>query len=96
MTTTLVNGYNVTGNHAKSGREYHVCNAVNRVLHVSDGIEPAMAIARGMRTGDVVQDKPKPVVEIPPEVKAVVAPVEKPEPEKQPTATRTTKPRGAR
>ena len=94
MTTTFINGYNVTGNHATSGREYRVCDASGRALHTAAGIEPAMAVAQGMRPGDVVPVTPEPVVEMPPEIEAVVAPVE--QPEKKPTTRRTTQSRGGK
>lgn len=62
MTTTFVNGYNVTGNHAKVGREYHVCNAAGNVLQRANGIEPAMAVAAARLPGDVPEPKPQPVI----------------------------------
>lgn len=35
MTTTFVNGYNVTGNHATVGREYRVCNAAGKAHNMT-------------------------------------------------------------
>ncbi len=105
MITELINGYNVTGNHAPAGstaREYRVCDASNRALHIADSKVAAIATARGMRTGDVIEVKPPPVAEIPPEVKAVIEPVEekepppveKPKPERNPATSRTTRTKG--
>lgn len=91
MITELINGYNVTGNHSPAGtdgREYRVSNAINRALHIANSKVAAISIAHGMRPGDVVEvkpkPKPKPVTEIPPEVKAVIAPVEEKQPPKEP------------
>ncbi len=59
MSTELVNGYNVTGNHATVGREYHVCDASGKVLHVAAGKRPAIEFAEGREPGDV-RPEPEP------------------------------------
>lgn len=87
MTTTFVNGYNVTGNHATVGREYHVCNAAGKVLiRSANGIEHAMAIAEARPPGDV----PEPEPEVPP-LKVVTPP-----PQKTAAKPKTAKPKGVK
>ena len=72
MSSSIVNGYNVTGNHGTgSERKYHLCDAAGKVLHRADGMAPAFAIAEKLPAGDV--PKPKPV----PKVKAEAKPLAK-------------------
>lgn len=47
------NGYLVTGNHAKNGREYHIENSSGTVGVVHDNKRKALATAAGMARGDL-------------------------------------------
>lgn len=52
----FVNGYNITGNHATTGREYHVCDAAGVVLAAIKGpVAAAMAFAAAQVPGDVTE-----------------------------------------
>jgi len=56
-----INGYNITGNHATSGRDYRVEDAAGVVLAgVKGPIRAAMALAEKMQLGDVPEPKPAP------------------------------------
>ena len=49
-----VNGYNITGNHGATVREYHVCNAAGAVLQrVMGGLQLAIDHAESLPPGDV-------------------------------------------
>lgn len=59
----VINGYELTGNHAAIGREYRVCRADGEVVAVSHvGKGDAIAIAERLPTGDITV-APEPVVE---------------------------------
>ena len=86
MITEFVNGYNVTGNHATVGRDYHILNADGRVVGKAPGKVLAMAAAAELPRGDLVQEdavpepEPEAEAEPEPEVKAVPKPEPMPEP----------------
>lgn len=61
MYESYENGYRITGNHAKQGREYHVCNSAG-VVCKGDCVADAIAKAGKRTTGDVVPPVVEPVV----------------------------------
>jgi len=69
----IVNGYNVTGNHAAVGREYHLENAAGEALHAVNNRAIARGLARSLPPGDVPEPQrpspePAPVaLPVPPE-----------------------------
>ena len=57
----IVNGYNVTGNHAAVGREYHLENAAGEALHAVNNRAIARGLARSLPPGDVPEpQRPSP------------------------------------
>jgi len=63
MITEFCNGYNVTGNHGATVREYRICNAGGGIVRVEGGKRQALAVAASLPAGDVPE--PKPVVDTP-------------------------------
>ena len=66
------NGYDVVGNFALRGREYRVCDADGKTVHVIDGVRSAIDYAASLPAGEVAE--PEPV-----EVKPEKIPIGKPE-----------------
>lgn len=63
MITEFVNGYNITGNHATVGREYHICDAAGKLLLQLPGKVMAIASAKALPPGDVPE--PEETVSLP-------------------------------
>ncbi len=95
----FVNGYNVTGNHASSGRLYRVENLAGELLREFVGLESkyqARNAANEMPSGDVPEPLPDPPPEQPPTIAAELPPVGTPAVAKKRRTRKPAKRKGAK